>query len=185
MAFRPNNNLVEGVLTNTSPGRVVGWVELYREGKPPLHCTINLDGDFHDCIRGRTLHFWNDDPSDMGVDGSLDRLEPGLIDLFDPCQEGKTGDITLNERGDGYIEWYSHANGRVVLSVPRESIEVLGDPVDLTTLPPRRSHPETFDDFMRQIAVAFRKHQKDPNASVTVIDRNGVRSVGEDEAGRN
>ncbi len=80
MAFRPTSNLLEGILDNTTPGRVTGWIDFYREGKPPLHCTLDLDSDFHDDIRGRILHIWNDHPSDAGINGSLDRIKPEYMD---------------------------------------------------------------------------------------------------------
>jgi hypothetical protein len=182
MAFRPTSNLLEGILDNTTPGRVTGWIDFYREGKPPLHCTLDLDGDFHDDIRGRILHIWNDHPSDAGIDGSLDRIEPEYMDGMYPQQKGTAGDITAqNVQRHCYVEWYSERNGRVVLEVPR--FEVLGAEADLSKLPPRKSHPDAFEKYLRQLAIALRKHTKDPNATVLSINSEGVRTP--DESGRN
>ena len=118
MAFRPTSNLIKGVLDNTTPGRVQGWIDFYREGKKPLHCVLDLDGDFYDDIRGRILHFWNERPSDAGCDGSLERIQPEYMDSMYPAQRGKAGDITAQYHGTVYIEWYSEQNGRVVLNIP-------------------------------------------------------------------
>ena len=71
MAFRPSKNVIEGFIDNTTPGVVKGWIGFYQEGKSPLHCVLELESDFHDNIRGRVLHFWNKNPSDIGLDGSL------------------------------------------------------------------------------------------------------------------
>jgi hypothetical protein len=183
MAFRPTHNLIEGVLDNTTPGRVVGWIDFYREGNDPLHCQLDLDGDFHDDIRGRILHIWNDHPSDAGVDGSLGRIERGYMDTMRREQAGKAGDITIRNRIETYVEWYSERNGRVVLSLPIEQSEVLGPEVDLSKLPPRKTHPGIFEDYLRALAVVLRKATKDPKAGVLGITSKGVKPP--DEAGRN
>lgn len=183
MAFRPTANLIEGILDNTTPGFVRGWIDFYRLGKSPLHCTLELDGDFHDDIRGRILHFWNDHPTDIGYDGSLGRIEPGFMDTMHASQRGKVGDMTADNNAWVYIEWYSDRNGRVVLNFPQENAEVLGEHVDLSKLPPRKSHPEAFNQYMRELAIAFRKQMKDPAASVLILGRDGPRTT--DEKGRN
>jgi hypothetical protein len=183
MAFRPTQNLIEGILDNTTPGIVKGWIDFYRQGKEPLHCKLTLDGDFHDDIRGRVLRFWNDNPSDAGFDGSLGRIEPTYIESMKPEQNGIAGDITSEHRGTVYIEWYSDVNGRVVLNIDRNQTEILGEKVDLAKLPPRTSHPDAFDSFLRKMSVAFRKSSKNPNVIVLKADENGI-SLG-DESERN
>ena len=181
MAFRPTANLIEGILENTTPGLVRGWIDFYRHGKSPLHCTLELDGDFHDDIRGRILHFWNDHPADMGYDGSLGKIEPGFMDTMHTSQRGKVGDITANHDGSVYIEWYSDRNGRVVLNFPQENTGILGEHVDLNKLPPRRAYPEAFNEYMREVAIAFRKQMKNPTASVLILGKDGARTPDEKE----
>ena len=183
MAFRPTANIIEGVLDNTTPGVVRGWIDFYREGTQPLHCVIELDGDFHDDIRGRVLHFWNENPSDAGYDGSLGRIEPEYIEHLHPIQQGKAGDITTNHHRTVCIEWYSQRNGRVVLNIDRSQAEVHGNEVDLSRLPPRKSHPDAFAGYLRELAIALRKHTKDPNATVLGIGDSGIHAT--DEPDRN
>ena len=181
MAFRPTPNFIEGVLDNTTPGHVKGWIDFYREGKQPLHCVLDLDGDFRDDIRGRILHVWNDHPTDSGCDGSLGRIEPDYIDHLHPIQRGTAGDITTQHHGSVYVEWYSERNGRVVLNIPLSRSEVLGAEVDLSKLPPRKSHPEAFETYLRELAIAFRKEMKDPKATVLSMGTNGIRSPDESD----
>lgn len=162
----------------------MGWMDFHRRGKTPRHCILDLDGDFRDEIRGRILHIWNDHPTDMGVDGSLGRIEKGIMDFLKESQTGKAGDITVKHaQGYAYVEWYSDLNGRVVLEIPPTAYEVLGPAVDLATLPPRKSHPDIFESYLRELAVALRKHSKNPNATVLGVGRKGIRTT--DEAGRN
>jgi len=182
MAFRPAPNLIEGVLDNTHPGSVRGWMDFYRHGRGPRHCVLDLDGDFHDDIRGRILHIWNDHPTDMGIDGSLGRIEKGFIDSLRARQTGKVGDITLQHaQGHAYVEWYSDSNGRVVLEIPPTQYAVIGPAVDLTKLPPRKSHPDLFESYLRELAVALRKKTKSPNATVLGVGPKGIRTPDESE----
>lgn len=173
MAFRIAASLIEGVLDNTVPGCVKGWVSFAREREAPLHCTLELDGDFHDDVRGRILHFWNDHPSE--VEG---------LDHLNPNQKGKTGDITLEYvQRHAYIEWYSDYNGRVVLEIPLIQCEVLGADVDLSTLPPRKAHPDIFQSYLRELAVALRKQTKTPHATALGLGPDGISTP--DESARN
>lgn len=181
MAFRPTPNLIEGVLDNTSPGRVEGWIDFCRKGKQPLHCVLDLDGDFHDDIRGRILHIWNEHPTDAGFDGSLGRIEPKYMDHMHPFQVGKIGNVAARHHAEAYIEWYSDHNGRVVLSIPSPQFEVLGAEVDVSKLPPRKTHPDLFETYLRKLAIAFRKTTKDPKATVLGVGSKGVHTPDEPE----
>jgi hypothetical protein len=183
MAFRPTSNLIEGMLDNTAPGRVEGWIDFFRKGKRPLHCVLDLDGDFHDDIRGRILHIWNKHPTDAGFDGSLGRIEPGYMDRMHPLQTGKAGDFTTQRHVEAYIDWYSNQNGRVALSIPPRQFEILGAEVDLSKLPPRKTHPDLFETYLRNLGIAFRKATKDPKATVLGLGPKGIRTG--DEPGRN
>ncbi len=174
MAFRPTSNLIEGILDNTISGTVRGWVDFFRQGKEPLHCTLEFDGDFHDDVRGRILHFWNEHPSDSGCDGSLGRIEPEYIESMRLVQKGNVGDVTINHHGTVYIEWYSESNGRVVLNIDQTHVEILGDEVDLATLPPRKSHPDAFGIYLREMGIAFRKSSKNPDAIVLGLGDSGL-----------
>lgn len=175
MAFRPTSNLIEGLLDNTTPGHVKGWIDFVRKGKLPLHCVLDLEGDFLDDIRGRVLHIWKSHPTDVGYDGSLGRREPTYMETMHTHQLGKAGHITARHPEAAYIEWYSHCNGRVVLDVPAGQFELLGHEVDVSKLPPRKTNPGLFQEYLRTLSVALRKTTKDPNALVLGVGSQGVR----------
>ena len=71
MAWRPYENLIDGELENTTPGKVSGWMRFYRRNQPSLRVLFNLKGDFHEDIRGRLIRFTSPQPSDRN--GALDR----------------------------------------------------------------------------------------------------------------
>ena len=91
MAWRPYENLIDGELTNRVPGKVTGWIRFFRIGQEPLKVLFDLDGDFHDDIRGKIIRLRNPNPSDRNA--SLGR--PGTyMEGFAPIQRGDAGDIT-------------------------------------------------------------------------------------------
>jgi hypothetical protein len=91
MAWRPHGNLIDGELDNRTSGKVVGWIRFYRQGMEPLRVVFDLEGDFHEDIRGRVIRLLNSQPSDRN--GELDR-EGTYMEDFSPLQRGTVGDIT-------------------------------------------------------------------------------------------
>lgn len=91
MAWRPNANFIGGELDNRTPGKVTGWMRFFRHGKSPLEVSFDLDGDFHEDIRGTVIRLKNDHPSDRY--GQLDG-EGTYMDGFARVQRGDVGDIT-------------------------------------------------------------------------------------------
>jgi hypothetical protein len=88
MAWRPYENLIDGELDNRTPGKVTGWIRFFRNEQPPLRVTFDLEGDFHEDIRGTVIRLSNPNPSDRYRDGGT------YMDGFDPMQTGTAGDIT-------------------------------------------------------------------------------------------
>ena len=91
MAWRPHPDLIDGELSNRVPGKVTGWMRFFRMGKPPLRVVFDLEGDFHEDIRGSDIVFKNEDPADTNT--SLER-DGTYMEGFDPMQRGKVGDMT-------------------------------------------------------------------------------------------
>jgi len=124
MAWRPTRFLIEGMLDNTTPGKVTGWMK-FAGMKEKV--TFDLEGNFHRDIRGAKIRFNGDATGD----------EPdaeGYMQGFAQQQTGKAGDITAGLPPADYvmypyIEWYSDQNGRVVLELEPEQIEVIGMPM--------------------------------------------------------
>ena len=91
MAWRPYQNLIDGELNNRIPGKVTGWIRFFRRGKQPLRAVFDLDGDFHEDIRGKVIPFLNSRPSDRNEE--LGR-EGTYMDGLATEQRGEVGDIT-------------------------------------------------------------------------------------------
>lgn len=89
MAWRPYENLMNGELDNTKPGKVTGWMRFFRNRKPPLRVTFDLAGDFHEDIRGALIRLSNPNPSDRHID-----TKGSYMDGMARVQRGTVGDIT-------------------------------------------------------------------------------------------
>jgi len=87
MAWRPYPNLIEGELSNRIPGKVTGWMRFFRRRRQPLGVVFDLEGDFHEDIRGSDIVLRNDMPTDKNI--SLER-DGTYMEGFDPLQRGKT-----------------------------------------------------------------------------------------------
>ncbi len=90
MAWRAYENLMNGELDNRTPGKVTGWMRFYRRNKPPLRVTFDLEGDFHEDVRGTLIRLSNPNPSDWNRPDS----EGSHVDGLAPVQRGTVGDIT-------------------------------------------------------------------------------------------
>jgi hypothetical protein len=120
MAWRPNENLIEGELDNRTPGRVTGWLRFVGLDE---RVTLDLEGDFHRDIRGTLIRLSNPNPTERS---------PGYMEGICLEQRGKVGDITAGLPPRDYvdypyIEWYAE-NGRVVLELDPSQLEVVGMP---------------------------------------------------------
>jgi hypothetical protein len=124
MAWRPHENLIGGELNNSVPGKVTGWLMFVGMDKP---VKLDLVGDFHRDIRGTKVRLRNPNPTQDG-----DRAK--YLDGFSPMQIGNVGDMTAGLPPHDYVsypyfEFYSEQNGRVVLELDPEQVEVIGTPI--------------------------------------------------------
>jgi hypothetical protein len=126
MAWRPHEQMIEGELDNSVLGKVTGWLRFVG-----LKEVVKLDlvGDFHRDIRGTKVRLRNPNPSDQGRDGGRPYLES-----FSCVQTGEVGDMTAGLPPQDYVaypyfEWYSEPNGRVVLELDPEQVEIIGRPI--------------------------------------------------------
>lgn len=126
MAWRPSRYLIAGLLDNRQPGKVVGWLRFAGVDAPIL---LNLDGDFHQDIRGTIVHLIGE-ADDAESSASNDVC--GYMDGFDTVQTGAVGDMTAGREpvdygSSPYFEWYSKTNGRVVLELSPKQVHVVGN----------------------------------------------------------
>jgi len=183
MAFRIHASVVRGEIDNRVKGIVRGkiWIEGRAES-----VALELKGNAHPDLAGCLLTFTNPQP----------RVRHPHLDSLDPIQRGSIGDLTASRKvrvfdvplpealdmihrkekppehmaNCLYLEWFSEANGRVVI----ESADY-----ELTISPPEwRMTPEEneqrardaasgMNDFMQKLTEAIeaqQRGQKDPEA---------------------
>ena len=120
MAWRPHLNLIDGELSNRVPGKVTGWMRFFWRRRQPLRVVFDLEGDFHEDIRGSDIALKNDDPVER--DFTLGRNRTYMA-WFDPMQRGTVGNMTaglplgtwteeLAERLKAQLEIIWRENGR-------------------------------------------------------------------------
>ena len=124
MAWRPHEQLIGGELNNSVPGKVTGWLVFVGMDRP---VKLDLAGDFHRDIRGTKVRLRNPNPAER--DGSEKYLEG-----FSAMQVGDVGDMTAGLPPQDYVsypyfEFYSEQNGRIVLELDPEQVEVIGTPI--------------------------------------------------------
>src|SRR5712692_2611136 len=121
MIWRPHLNLLDGELSNRVPGKVTGWMRFFRRRRQPLRVVFDLEGDFHEDIRGSDIALKNDDPVER--DFTLGRNRTYMA-WFDPMQRGTVGNMTaglplgtwteeLAERLKAQLEIIWRENGRM------------------------------------------------------------------------
>ena len=126
MAWRPNEQFIESVLDNTVPGKVTGWM---RFAGMDENVTFDLEGNFHRDIRGAKVR--------LRGDGESTNTEEAVkyMEGFARLQKGNVGDMTAGLlpadyiEGIAYFEWYSQDNGRVVIELEQDQIELLTRPI--------------------------------------------------------
>lgn len=126
MAWRPNGQFIEGVLDNTVPGKVTGWMRFAGIDEKVV---FDLEGNFHRDIRGAKVRLRGDGES-ANTEGAAKYMEG-----FSKLQKGNVGDMTAGlppadyVKGSGYFEWYSEDNGRVVIELEEDQIDLLTQPI--------------------------------------------------------
>jgi hypothetical protein len=149
-AWRPYDNLISGELDNTQPGRVMGRLRFVGMNED---VTLDLEGDFHRDIRGTVIRISNENPSER---------HPGYMEGFATHQTGQVGDITAGlppqDYADyPYIEWYSDQNGRIVLELRPEQVQVIGTPIPWETEPPlsREEQARNMGNFLAGLSASL------------------------------
>jgi len=141
MAWRPTEYLVEGELDNTNPGKVTGWMKFAGLNERVI---FDLKGNFHRDIRGAKIHFRGE-----GVESDEARR---YMEGFDTRQTGNAGDITAglpprDYTSYPYIEIYADQNGRIVIELGQDHVQVIGRPI-----PACESDPISREEQARNMA---------------------------------
>ncbi len=154
MAWRPYDQFIEGILDNTIPGKVTGWM---RFAGMKENIVFDLDGDFHRDIRGARIRLRGD-----GESANSEESE-NYMEGFAVIQKGEVGDMTAGRYpcdygspGEAYFEWYSEDNGRVVIELSTDQVELLTQPIPACESDPidRKKQAENMAKFLSGIASA-------------------------------
>lgn len=158
MAWRPNEQLIEGELSNEVRGIVTGFL-IFRGLVEPV--VLTLEGDFHRDIRGTTIKLCG------SPDSADEEQSRNYMDGFSAHQTGRAGDITAGKEpidyvNYPYIEWYSNENGRVVLELMPEQVTVIGRPLVWSSEKPIDPHQsrEQCKAFLAGVARAITEESK-------------------------
>ena len=153
MAWRPNEQFIEGVLDNTVLGKVTGWMRFAGMNDKVV---FDLEGNFHRDIRGAKVRLRGDGES-ANTEESAKYMEG-----FSAVQKGNVGDITGGfppadyVEGSVYVEWYGADNGRCVIELEQDQIEILTQPIPACESDPlsRKKQAENMAGFLCGIAAA-------------------------------
>ncbi|MBI5382796.1 MAG: hypothetical protein HZA31_12930 [Opitutae bacterium] len=169
MAWRIDEHLLRGEIDNRTRGRVTGRLWFAGRAEP---VSLDLTGNAWRDLAGRRLEFVNPDP------------RPGLAASLAPHQTGATGDITASRKvkvpdipldqigeyaaagrpfpwhwGNSlYLEWFSAANGRVVIESAAYQLtvspEATWDMTPAEETAQRAANAATLASFTQRLAAA-------------------------------
>ncbi len=149
MAWRPNEQLIEGVLDNIVPNKVTGWM---RFAGMKEKVTFDLEGNFHRDIRGAKVRLHGD-----GESANAEEAEK-YMEGFAQHQTGSVGDMTAGREPVDYVsypywEWYAQ-NGRVVIELEPDQVELLTPPIPACESDPldRKKQSENMAGFLCSLA---------------------------------
>lgn len=152
MAWRPYDPFIEGELDNTVHGKVTGWMRFAGLNEKVV---FDLEGNFHRDIRGAKVK--------LRGHGDTADLEQAVryMEGFSLLQTGKAGDMTAGRPPADYVqypyfEWYSTENGRCVIELEPDQVEVLTAPIPATESDPisRSEQAENMAEFLCGMAQA-------------------------------
>ncbi|MEM7314297.1 MAG: hypothetical protein AAF497_14200 [Planctomycetota bacterium] len=182
MAWRPGEIVLEGELDNTKLGWTIGWVTVQGPEKP-VTLRLKLAGNCWPDLAGWKFRIVRTDPIP-------DWAEPiQHMDNINPDQSGHVGDVTADQvlkhfecspyefvqrshegeapptvlRKSLYLEWYSNANGRVVIQSTRLAVERQGERAfeltDEQFAEQAKSNAEEMNFFMHQLGDALESQE--------------------------
>ena len=151
MAWRPSAYLLEGELDNTNPGKVMGWMR-FTGMKEKV--TFDLEGNFHRDIRGAKIR--------LRGDGDETEEAQRYMDGFSATQTGRVGDMTAglppaDYTRYPYIEAYTDENGRIVIELEPDQVQVIGRPIPACESDPisRDQQATNMAEFLGSLSAAM------------------------------
>ena len=169
MAWRPTEYLIEAILDNTVQGKVTGWMKFAGLNE---NIIFDLEGNFHRDIRGAKVR--------LRGDGEITNAQQAAkyMQDFSTLQKGKVGDMTAGREpcdygalGQAYYEWYSDDNGRCVLELETDQVELLTQPIPAMESDPidRKQQAENMAEFLGGMAEAVGIPQENAIATGNMV----------------
>lgn len=131
MAWRIDESVIRGEIDNTVEGRTTGQVWLMGREEPLV---LDLDGDCLRDLAGTRLRFVNPAPRPQEDVLTLAAEQTGLIGDMTASRRCRVPDLMTSEAKGGedrhewrnvlFLEWFSNANGRVVIESDAFQLEV-------------------------------------------------------------
>jgi len=176
MAFRIHDSVVRGEIDNRVKGIVRGQIWVENRAEPVI---LELKGNARPDLAGCLLTFANPQK----------RLPHPHLDSLQPIQRGSIGDLTASRKvrvfdvpleqalemirrkekppehmaNSLYLEWFSEANGRVVIESADYQLTISAPEWRLTPEEDSqraRQAAAGMDDFMRKLGEAIEEHQR-------------------------
>jgi hypothetical protein len=183
MAWRIQDSVIRGEIDNRMKGRVRGRLWLDGLAEP---VKLELEGNACADLAGCRLKFRNPLKTiPMRKDATMNPLQQGQIGDLTASRKVRVFDVPLEEafamidRGEKppehmanslYLEWFSEANGRVVIESADYELEISAPEWRMTAKEDdarARQAAEGFGFFLQRLTEAVEKHQrgqKDPEA---------------------
>jgi hypothetical protein len=181
MAFRIHESVVRGEIDNREKGIVRGRIWLETRAEP---LTLELRGNAHRDLAGCLLTFTN--PGGPMAHPNLEMLNPrqrGVAGDLTAARKARVFDLPLEEAYQMlkrketppehlanalYLEWFSEANGRVVIESSDYKLTISEPSWQLSARDEERRARDVaaaMDDFTKNLTAAIERHQrgqKDP-----------------------
>ncbi len=173
MAWRIHDSVIRGVIDNRAKGRIRGRIWLQGLDRPVV---LRLTGNAHADLAGCRLRFENPGPTvALPADAHFNPLQQGTVGDLTASRKVRVFDIPFDQayamikRGEKppehwanslYLDWFSQANGRVVIEGADWKIEISAPEWHLT---PQDETERAADaaagmaGFMQQLSQAVEK----------------------------
>jgi hypothetical protein len=170
MAWRIEEQVLRGEIDNRTPGRVVGKIWLVGREEP---VDLELEGNPWRDLAGHVLRFTNPDPQ-PGIGSDLASWQQGMAGDMTASRKVRIPDCTMEELMDFYsdkqpfpwhwgnslyLEWFSHANGRVVIEAANYQLELDGEPAwtmsEAEEIAQQAVNAEAMTKFMERLGIAM------------------------------
>ena len=177
MALRIEECVIDGILDNREKGRVTGLIHIAGFDHPFM---LDLKGDFLRDIAGCVVEFYNPAPLPSDV-SDLAMEQAGIVGEMTASRKVKIPDVSyekirdLKQSGRDYpwhwdnsiyLEWFSDANGRIVIEstdyhvTVSEPAWIMSDEEERTQ---KNGNATAFSSFMKSLTEAIEVGRDDTN----------------------